>query len=331
MARRMGVRVERFAIGFGKKILGFKRGNTEYLINIFPVGGYVKLAGEDPNERKGKPYEFYSKPIISRFWIVFSGPLANYLLALLMLWLIFIIGIPTLTTKVGDILKDSPAYKAGIKKGDRIISIDGKAIKYWGDLLEIVQNDVEGKPLSIDIKRDEDLINRKIAPEVIEAENIFKQKIKIGRLGIAASEETEVLRVNPARAVVEGTRRVIFLTVSTYKGIWFMVTGTLPVKENVRGFVGIVEHLSEAVRHGPVTILFNMAYISLILAIVNLLPFPILDGGHILFLIIEKIRKRPLNTRAQELISQVALALLIAFLLYVTYFDAARLVNRFIK
>ena len=124
--KKIGVRVEKFSLGFGPKLFGFKKGETEYCLSAIPLGGYVKLAGEDPHEKlKGKKWEFLSRSIGARFLVIITGPLANLVLAFLLFSLIFAVGLPALPTEVGKVLKDTPAERAGLKSGDEIIAIDG--------------------------------------------------------------------------------------------------------------------------------------------------------------------------------------------------------------
>ena len=326
-ARMVGVRVERFALGFGKKLFGIKKGNTEYRINLIPFGGYVKLAGDDPYERKGKEYEFYSKPARSRLWILVSGSLYNYIFAFLILIALYLLGTPTLTSKIGGVLEGSPAQSVGIKTGDKIVSIDRREVKYWKEVLEIIKADKEALPLDFGIERKEKLINITVVPSVITTKDVFKREVKFVGVGIAPAEDVVILQGNPGKALVLAAQHVWFFTTTTYKGIWLLVTGAMPVKGNVGGPVRIIEVLSKAIKYGPLSVLNIMAIISLALAIFNMLPFPVLDGGHIFFLAIEKVRGKPLSIRAQEILTQTALVLLIAFVLYVSYFDTVRVIT----
>ena len=326
-ARMAGVRVERFALGFGKKLFGIKLGNTEYVVNLIPFGGFVKMAGEDPDERKGEKDEFYAKPIRSRFCIIASGALFNYIFAFLIFVVLFFVGTPMATSEIGGVLKGSPAEKAGLEKGDRIIAIDGKDVKYWEEVVKVIKQDKDASPLSLSVERGGSDFNLKIVPSVVETENVFKQKVKFVGIGIAQSENVVILKGDPARAIGLAGRHVWFFTITTYKGIWLLLTGAMPVKENVGGPILIVEMLAKAVQYGPISVLNMLATISLLLAIFNLLPFPILDGGHIMFLGIEKLRGRPVSPKTQEIIQNVAFVLLITFFLYVSYFDTARVIS----
>ncbi len=326
-AKKSGVKVERFALGFGKKIFGIKKGETEYLLNIIPLGGYVKLAGEDPYERKGKVDEFYSKPIKARLGILLSGPLFNYIFALLILVVLYMIGKPALTNQVGMVLEGSPAEAAGIKARDKIVSIDKEPVKHWDELVKIIRADEDARPLDIKIKRNEKFFNIKVIPRVISAENIFKQNINFVGIGIAPSEEVIILKSHPLESFDLAARHVWFFTVATYRGLWLLITGAMPIKENIGGPIRIIDMLAKAIQYGWYSVMSMMATISLALAIFNLLPFPILDGGHILFLGIEKLRGKPLSTKTQEIVTQAAFVLLVAFVLYVSYYDVRAVAN----
>jgi len=326
VAKRVGVKVEKFSLGLGKTIFSIRRGGTEYALSIFPFGGYVKLAGDDPAERKGAKDEFLSQSPFKRFLIVIGGPFTNYIFAFILFAAIFMIGIPSLTAQVGRILPDYPASSSGIKEGDVIFRIDGKDVEYWEDLVAIVQKDVEGAPLEFKVKRNSRILTFKITPRVIKTKNIFGQETTIGIIGVAPKENIVFVKHGPFKAIMLGGRKVIDLTARTYKGLWLLITGGLPVKESVTGPVGIAFLIGEATRLGFVHLLSLMAYISIALAVFNLLPFPILDGGHVLFLVIEKLRGRPLSTKVQEVISQAALYILIALALFITWNDISRLI-----
>ncbi len=325
-AKRAGVRVEVFSLGFGKKLFGVKKGDTEYILSIFPFGGYVKLAGDNPAEHEGKPYEFLSKSALKRFFIIAAGPVTNYIFAFFLFIIIFIMGSPSLTTRVGRLLPDYPAVKSGIKVDDLIFEIDGEKVKYWEDLTEVIRKDIGGAPLDFKVKRAGRVMKFKIAPKVLKAKNIFGQETTVGMIGIAPMEEIVMVKHNFPEAISLGFRKLLTLTGLTYKGLWLLITGGLPVKESVTGPIGIAFLIGEAAKLGIAQLLIIMAHINIALAVFNLLPFPILDGGHILFLGIEKLRGKPLSARVQEIISQIALYLLVALALFVSWND----INKFL-
>jgi len=324
VAKKMGVRVERFSLGFGKKLFGVKFGDTEYVISAFPLGGYVKMAGDNPSELKGAPDEFLSQPPIKRSLIILGGPVTNYFFALILFIIIFIFGVPSLTTVVGRTIPDYPAIKSGIKEGDVIFEIGGKKVKYWDDLVQIVQKDTEGRALLFRVERGDETLDFRLTPKVIKAKNIFGQETKIGMIGVAPREEMIFVKHNLFEATYLGAKRLVDLTAVTYKGLWLLITGGLPVKESVSGPIGIAFLIGKAAKLGFIYLLIIMAHINIALAVFNLLPFPILDGGHIMFLAIEKLRKKPVSVKTQEIIGQVALYVLVAFALFVSWNDVTK-------
>ena len=323
-AKRVGVKVEKFSVGFGKKLIGFKKGDTEYALSIFPFGGYVKLAGDTPDEYKGEKHEFFSKSILERFFIIVSGALTNYIFAFLLFICIFAIGIPSLTTQVGKLLPNYPAKTSGIRVGDIITEIDGQKIEYWDDLVSIVQKSTSEEALQFKVERNSRTLNLRVAPKVIVAKNIFGQETKVGMIGISPQEKIVFVRHNFIEASYLGGKKLIALTVMTYKGLWLLITGGLPAKESIAGPIGIAFLIGEAAKMGFIHLLSIMAYINVALAVFNLLPFPVLDGGHVLFLAIEKIRGKAISAKTQEIIAQVAFYLLLALVVFVTWNDITR-------
>lgn len=316
MARRMGVKVEKFSLGLGKVLWSKKFGDTEYAISVIPFGGYVKMAGEEPTDKhEGKPYEFYAKPPGKRFWILLAGAGVNYFIA----FLIFSFIVPT--SRVGAVLEDMPAHQAGIQTKDRIVSINGKDIRYWYELLDIVSKNTEAKPFNIKIERDKEILDLVVSPKIIESKDLFGRSVKRAKIGIGYYGDVEVLKANPLQCFATGARQTIGNTLLLYRYIWYLMSGKVPVKGAVTGPVGIAVILAEALKIGFAYLIYLVAHINLALAVFNLLPFPILDGGHIMFLGLEKIRRKPLAFKTQEMIQYVAISLLVAFFLFVSYND----------
>ncbi|MFH1552039.1 MAG: RIP metalloprotease RseP [Candidatus Omnitrophota bacterium] len=326
-AKRAGVEVEAFSLGFGRRICGITRGGTDYRISLVPFGGYVKMSGEDPAEATGKENELGSKPVGHRFWIIAAGSITNYIFAFLLFSIIFMIGVPTLSNEVGQVLKDYPAEKAGIKVGDEIISINGEKIEYWDDIVKAIKEGSSvGAVLDIAIIRDEKTIDLEVKPDILQVKNIFGQTISRPMIGIAPQNKILSVSYDPVRAVYHGGKRLLVLTGMTYKGIWLLLTGGMPVKTSVSGPIGIAHLIGQAAHLGIVPLLIITAHVSMALAIFNLLPFPVLDGGHIIFLVFEKLRGRPLSSKVQEIITQAALVILIAFALFVSWQDILKFI-----
>ena len=330
-AKRMGVKVEMFSLGMGKKLFGKKIGDTEYIISAFPLGGYVKMAGDELTGKKGAANEFYSKSPLKRFVIIVAGPLTNYIFAFILFAIVFIMGVPMLTTKVGAILPDYPAGMSGIRVGDEITQIDGEKVEYWNELVAIVQRDTAGLPLDFEVERDSKTVHFKITPKVSSRKNIFGEEVSVGMIGISPKESIVFVKHTPFEAVTLGGKRLLELTAITYKGLWRIITGGISFKESVSGPIGIAKVIGDAARAGIVSVLATMAYINMALAIFNLLPIPVLDGGHIIFLIIEKLKGRPVSAHVQEMASQIALYALIALMLFASWNDISRLLPFFNK
>ena len=324
-AKRVGVKVETFSLGFGKRLFGFKKGDTDYRLSMIPFGGYIKMAGEDPSEAVGEEGELSTKPIGHRFWVMTSGAIMNYIFAFLLFSIIFMIGVPTLSNEVGQILKGYPAEKAGILIGDEVISINGQKTEYWDDIVSAIKNEyMDSSALDFEIVRSGSIVNVEIKPDISTVTNIFGQTISRPMVGIAPQNKVLAVSYDPVRAVYFGGKRLLSLTAMTYKGIWLLFTGGMPVKSSVSGPIGIMHIMGQAAKLGIVPLLIITAHVSMALAIFNLLPFPVLDGGHVIFLGLEKLRGRPLSVKVQEFITQAALILLIAFALFVSWQDVLK-------
>jgi regulator of sigma E protease len=328
MARSCGVRVEKFSLGFGPRVVGIKRGDTEYMISAIPLGGYVKLAGESHHDEvKGEPWEFLSKPPGDRFKIIAFGPFLNYVLGFLLFSVVFMMGSPTLTNKVGKVPEGYPAKEAGVMAGDRIVAVDGKEVKYWHELTDIIHKKMEGA-VDLDILRKGEIISMTMPPRISEYKDIFGKKTKIAQVGIAPSDELLYIKYHPVESLRMGGKKIIELTGLTFRAIWNLIIGRMRLKESVTGPVGIFVLTARAARLGPVYLLNIMAIISTSLAIFNVLPIPVLDGGHMIFLAIEKVTRRPVSVKVQEVLTQIGLGVLILLMLFVFYYDIMRLMGR---
>ncbi|MBL7072796.1 MAG: RIP metalloprotease RseP [Candidatus Omnitrophica bacterium] len=322
-AKKAGIRVDVFSVGMGKRLFGVKIGDTDYRVSLIPFGGFCKMAGEDPAEVNGADDEFMSKPVGRRFWVVAAGSITNYLFAFILFSVIFMMGSPTLSNEVGRVSQGYPAEKAGIKVGDEIISINGKQTEYWDGIKNGIKNEFKAGnvPLEMEIKRGNRITQIKVTPTVSTVTNIFGQTISRPKIGIAPLNKILKVSYNPFYAVYLGGKKLLTLSVMTYEGIWLLITGGMPVKTSVAGPIGIAFLIGRAADLGIVHLMIITAHISMALAIFNLLPFPVLDGGHIVFLGIEKVRKRPLSPRVQEWITNAAAVLLISLVLFVSWQD----------
>ena len=324
-AKRAGIRVDAFSLGMGKRLFGVKIGDTDYRLSLIPFGGFCKMAGEDPDEAQGTDDEFGSKPAGYRFWVIAAGSLTNYVFAFLLFWVIFMIGVPTMSNVVGEVMKGYPAEKAGLQAGDKIELINGRKIEYWDDILAAIKDDAgAGEGLDLSVERKGSDMNVTVIPDISTVTNVFGQKISRPVIGIRPRSEILSVRYDPFRAFYYGGRHLIELTGMTYKGIWLLITGGMPVKSSMSGPIGIAHIMGEAAKLGIVPLLIVTAHVNMALAIFNLLPFPVLDGGHIIFLAAEKIRKKPVSVKVQEVLTQVALVALVAFALFVSWNDVMK-------
>lgn len=323
-AKRIGVHVEKFSIGFGPELFGITKGGTRYLVSLVPLGGYVKLAGETIEEGiKGETWEYLSRPVGERSKIIFAGPLLNYALAFIIFSFVFMMGYPTLTTKVGRVLPDYPGKAAGLREGDKILQMNNKDVNYWEDVTAIVHTN-KGPEIKLLVDRKGVLLDLTVRPRPQEIKTIFGSKKNVGLIGIMPTEDVVYVKYGPLRSIYMGAQRLLNLTYVTYMALWASLTGAIPFKESVTGPIGIFYITGQAARLGFVYLLHLMGVLSASLAIFNLLPLPILDGGHILFLAIEKIRKKPLSGKLQENITQAGFVLLIGLMAFVFYNDFMR-------
>jgi regulator of sigma E protease len=324
-AKKCGIRVDAFSIGMGRRLCGFKIGQTDYRLSLIPFGGFCKMAGDDPDEAEGKEDEMASKPVGYRFWVIGAGSIANYIFAIFLFWIIFMIGIPTLTNQVGQVLNGYPAASAGIESGDRILMINDRKVEYWEDILEAIKDESkENESLVFTIDRDDNIMKLDISPDISEVTNVFGQTISRPMVGIGPHSEVSEVSFGPGKALYYAGNKVFEMTGMTYKMLWLLITGGMPVKGTLTGPIGIAYFIKDAVSLGIVPLLLTMANISLALAIFNVLPFPVLDGGHIVFLLFEKIKKKPLSVKIQDWITQIAIILLISFALFVSWQDVIK-------
>jgi len=325
VARWAGVRVLRFSIGFGPRLCMWKRGHTEYAVSAIPLGGYVKMAGEQTAEQTHEPWEYLSKPIGTRAAIVFAGPLVNYIVALLSLWIVFVIGYPELLPVIGEVMSDMPAKAAGLQHGDRVTAIGSRAIHTWDELTKTIYAS-PGQPLSLEVQRKDG--SRQVipvTPTTKQTTDPFGRSRTIGLIGIGPTGEFQSYRVGPLQAVGKTWHQQAEWVGQTFLALWSMVSGRLSVRDSVTGPIGIIYLTSEAVRMGFAPLLFLVSLFSLSLSIFNLFPIPILDGGHLFFMLIEKLRGRPVSVNVQERSAQVSFIALVTMVLIICVND----VNRF--
>jgi len=329
VAKYSGVGVLKFSLGFGPRLVGKKIGETDYFISLIPLGGYVKLLGESADDEISKNEErrsFLKQHVLKKIGIVAAGPVFNFLFAIIVFAIIYMIGIPVLTSEIGGVQDGSPAFKAGIKKGDIISVIDGKDISNWAELADIIVNS-EGKELQITINRDNKIKDLRLKAELVKSKNIFGEEIDLYKLGISASPNTIIERLNPFEAFWAGIGQTWYITKITLISVVKMVEGKLSPK-TLGGPILIAQMAGARVQEGIIPFVFFMALLSINLGIINLLPIPILDGGHLLFYIIELISGREVNVKWREMAQQIGFVLLVMLMILVFYNDILRIFNK---
>jgi regulator of sigma E protease len=350
IAKFFGVRVEKFSLGFGPKLIGKKWGETEYLLSAFPLGGYVKMFGEggyieggevhttdgvDNVPAEGLPLEtlreltaeektrsFAHKPVLARIGIVIAGPLFNLLFAWVIFILLCMIGVPTVTTKIGEALKDKPAAKAGIQKGDVITAINNKPVSRWDQIAEGVTAS-NGQPLILSVKRDTRELSFTITPEPRVSKNMFGEKINGYAVGVASAGELTTEYYGPLQAVVKGTEQTLKVIELTFMSLVKMAQRIVPM-DSVGGPIMIADMAGKMAESGGASFLAFIALISINLGVLNLLPVPVLDGGHLLFYIMELIFRRPVPQKIREYAQQIGMVLLLGLMVLAFYNDIVR-------
>ena len=331
VAKRNGVKVERFSIGFGPKIFGITRGDTEYKVSLLPLGGYVKMAGMadenmDTQAIKGEPWEFNSKTVWQRLKIVSAGPVMNFVLALVIFIAVYMVGVPVMTNKIGEVKEGFPAAAAQLQTGDQIVAIDGAPVKNWNELVKIIYQN-PGKELNLTIQRAEKQFSVALTPKEEKTTDVFGKEHTVGLIGIMPTSDFQTEKSNPLHAIWLGTEHTIKLTAMTYKGIFLLATGQVSPK-NLGGPLMIAQLAGKEAKEGWLPLLYFIALISINLAVLNFLPIPILDGGHAFFLIVEAIKGSPVSVKAQDLAQKIGLGLLLALIIFATYNDILRFLGK---
>jgi regulator of sigma E protease len=327
LAKSFRVGVEKFSLGFGPKIFGKKVGETEYLISALPLGGYVKMVGEGEDvelTEEERQRSFAEKPVLQRFAIVAAGPIFNLLFAWLLFIVIFMMGVPAVTTKVGEVVSGKPAAKAGIVPGDRITAVNGKPVDRWDEFAKII---AEGNlaPVQVAVQRGQEALKLTVVPENRTSKNLLGDTVTSPVIGVVAAGESVIDHFPPGEALVRGSIQSWNVVKLTVLSMVRLVERAIPL-DNIGGPIMIVKMAGQQASEGMVNFFAFMALLSVNLGVLNLLPVPILDGGHLAFFTIELITGKPLSQRAREIAQQVGLVLLIGLMVLAFYNDIARMI-----
>lgn len=309
VAKLCKVKVHEFAIGMGPKIASIKGKETDYSIRLLPLGGYVKMLGEDEDSEDER--SFGKKSVLQRIGIIAAGPIMNFVLAILLFTVIFmVVGIPT--TSIKETMKDYPAHSAGIIAGDRIIEIEGKTIESWNQVTSIVGSSAE-KSIDIKIQREGNTMEFEVVPVLQEGRGV---------IGILPTSEK-----NLSLSVKSSAERTGYILSQMMNFFATLVTGKVNTSDVV-GPVGIINVVGEAAKVGYLNVISLAAVISINLGLINLFPFPALDGSRILFLIVELVRGKKIDSEKEGMIHLIGFALLMLLMLVITYKDIIKLIDK---
>ncbi len=326
LAKRLGVGVLTFSLGFGPKLIGRRFGETQYQISAVPLGGFVKLIGENPEEEvkeEDRHRSFSAAPIWKRALIISAGPFFNFFLAVALFSTINLFGIPYLPSKIGEVSPGLPAERAGLKKGDLVLSLDGKELPKWDELSKMIRNS-NGKDLLIKVKRKGEILEIKITPKLSTQKNLFGEEIQTFIIGITPSDEIIVQKVGPLEAMSKGLSQTWYGIKLTVVTIVKLIERVIPAK-TIGGPILIAQLAGEQARRGFLSLVLFTAILSINLGVINLFPIPILDGGHFLFLGLEAVLRRPISIKKMEIAQQIGLIFIILLMLFAFYNDLIRI------
>ncbi|HOF05339.1 MAG TPA: RIP metalloprotease RseP [Syntrophales bacterium] len=336
MAKYFRVGVQKFSLGFGRKLIGKKIGETEYLLSLIPLGGYVKLLGEGEGEELTPEEEqrsFSRQSVWKRMAIVVAGPVFNFMLAIIIFTGVYMIGVPVLTTTVGNVQEGSAAYVAGMKTGDVVRAIDGEEITRW-DKMAVKITQSGGKQMNFSVMRRGSPLELTIVPRETKGKNIFGEETTSFKIGVSPAGVTEIERLNPAAALWTSLKQTWFITKLTVLSIVKILEGVISPR-TLGGPILIAQMAGAQVKEGIIPFILFMALLSINLGVLNLLPIPVLDGGHLLFYLVEAVRGKAVSMKTRERAQQIGFVVLVMLMIFVVMMDIDRLdikiINDFTK
>ena len=336
-AKRYGVGVTDFSIGFGKELIGWKdKSGTRWKICAIPLGGYVKFFGDrnvysqsdhqeilDKYSKEEQDKLFTLKPLYQRALIVFGGPLANFLLALVIFFSIYtFVGKDFTPAVINEVQKESPAMAGGLNNGDIILEIDGNKVKSIMEVSKFITMST-GDFIDFKVKRSYEELILKIRPNIVEGDDGLGNKINKRMVGIklgAYNNEINHVKLGPAQALYHAANEVYFVSMSSLKYIGGMIAGKADTSQ-LGGPIRIAKISGQVATFGVLAFISMMAYISISLGLINLFPIPMLDGGHLMFYAFEKILGRPLTQKTQEGFFRIGMFLLLSLMFFTTFND----------
>ena len=330
MAKRLGVRVLRFSVGIGPVVFSRQIGETEYAISAVPIGGYVKMLGEDDVEVLSSTdvdRAFSARPLSRRALIVAAGPAFNFAFAVLVyivLHLFYGMAMPSELPHVAAVTPGMPAAEGGLAAGDLVTMLDGEPVATWDELAEGVRNS-GGRAVRVGFRRGHEERVVTVTPQRRQTKDLFGEVTGETYL-IGVVRETELKPVSPVTAIVLGFERTGTVTLLVYEGLYRVFTGRISARE-LGGPIAIARTAGEQAEQGMGPFLNALAFLSVNLAVLNFLPIPVLDGGHLFFFLVEFVTRRPLRPRHREIAQQMGLLILVSLMIFVFYNDIQRLLE----
>ncbi|MBN1662272.1 MAG: RIP metalloprotease RseP [Deltaproteobacteria bacterium] len=327
-AKFAGVGVLKFSLGFGPKLMGKKIGETEYILSAIPLGGYVKLLGEAEDENLSAEDEkrsFLKQSVWKKIGIVVAGPAFNFVLAVIVFTFVYMWGLPHLTTQIGDIQEDSAAMEAGLAINDVVIAVNGQKVSTWTKMADLITNS-KGKALRITVERNGQVKDVTLTPRLQKAKSMFGEDIDAYKIGVMPTGNTLIERMNPIKAFGASLVQTWMISKLTVLSLVKMIEGVISPK-NLGGPILIAQIAGDQAKAGLIPFLMFMALLSINLGILNLLPIPVLDGGHLLFFIIELFLGREVNIKWRERAQQIGFVILIALMIFVIIMDIDKMNN----
>lgn len=326
-ARAMGVYVEVFSIGFGRRVASLKKWGTEWRIALIPLGGYVKMKGQDDADPTKKSYDadsYNTKSPLQKIFILLLGPLANFVLAFFLYFIIALGGPSVLSPVIGEITKDSPAYTAGLQTNDRVLAINEEEIKSWSEMAKMIEES-QGA-LNLEVQRGGYIHFLTLSPQIKETTNMFNEVIQKKMIGVSSAGVSHKLELGAGETLSYAWEQTVYASTIIFTGLQKLIFGEVPAKE-LGGVISIVKLTSDASEAGWMSVLFFAALISVNLGVLNLLPIPALDGGHIMFNLYELIFRREVNEEIMVKLTIAGWVILLSLMGLGLYNDINRLMG----